>query len=101
MRNKRENMNIEKIKKAMLQMSKTELTQIVMFASQLNKISNGTTSGFKDTFSVGMSVNVVQKTKSTPAVILKMNPKKAQVEMNWQGRGLSKVNVPYSMLEVA
>jgi hypothetical protein len=30
-----------------------------------------------------------------------MNPKKAQVEMNWQGRGLSKVNVPYSMLEVA
>jgi|TARA_B110000263_G_scaffold225640_1_gene216761 hypothetical protein len=101
MRNKRENMNIEKIKKAMLQMSQTELTQIVMFASQLNKISNGTTSGFKDTFSVGMSVNVVQKTKSTPAVILKMNPKKAQVEMNWQGRGLSKVNVPYSMLEVA
>jgi len=94
-------MNIEKIKKAMLQMSQTELTQIVMFASQLNKISNGTTSGFKDTFSVGMSVNVVQKTKSTPAVILKMNPKKAQVEMNWQGRGLSKVNVPYSMLEVA
>jgi hypothetical protein len=101
MRNKRENMNIEKIKKAMLQMSQTELTQIVMFASQLNKISNGTTSGFKDTFSVGMSVNVVQKTKSTPAVIVKMNPKKAQVEMNWQGRGLSKVNVPYSMLEVA
>tara|TARA_R110000765_G_scaffold81488_1_gene159410 strand:+ start:238 stop:522 length:285 start_codon:yes stop_codon:yes gene_type:complete len=94
-------MNVEKIKKAMLQMSQTELTQIVMFASQLNKISNGTTSGFKDTFSVGMSVNVVQKTKSTPAVILKMNPKKAQVEMNWQGRGLSKVNVPYSMLEVA
>ena len=94
-------MNIEKIKKAMLQMSQTELTQIVMFASQLNKISNGTTSGFKDTFSVGMSVNVVQKTKSTPAVILKMNPKKAQVEMNWQGRGLSKVNVPYSMLEAA
>ena len=101
MKNKRENMNVEKIKKAMSTMSRTELTQIVMFASQLNKISNGTTSGFKDTFSVGMSVNVVQKTKSTPAVILKMNPKKAQVEMNWQGRGLSKVNVPYSMLEVA
>ena len=94
-------MNVEKIKKAMSTMSRTELTQIVMFASQLNKISNGTTSGFKDTFSVGMSVNVVQKTKSTPAVIVKMNPKKAQVEMNWQGRGLSKVNVPYSMLEVA
>jgi hypothetical protein len=101
MKNKRENMNIEKIKKAMSTMSRTELTQIVMFASQLNKISNGTTGGFKDTFSVGMSVNVVQKTKSTPAVIVKMNPKKAQVEMNWQGRGLSKVNVPYSMLEVA
>jgi hypothetical protein len=101
MKNKRENMNVEKIKKAMSTMSRTELTQIVMFASQLNKISNGTTSGFKDTFSVGMSVNVVQKTKSTPAVIVKMNPKKAQVEMNWQGRGLSKVNVPYSMLEVA
>jgi hypothetical protein len=101
MKNKRENMNVEKIKKAMLQMSQTELSQIVHYANQLKSISKGTTGGFKDTFLVGMSVNVVQKTKSTPAVILKMNPKKAVVEMNWQGRGLSKVNVPYSMLEVA
>ena len=94
-------MNVEKIKKAMLQMSQTELSQIVHYANQLKSISKGNTSGFKDTFLVGMNVNVVQKTKSTPAVILKMNPKKAVVEMNWQGRGLSKVNVPYSMLEVA
>jgi hypothetical protein len=44
---------------------------------------------------------VVQKTKSTAAKILKMNTKKAVVEMLWNGRGLQKVNVPYSMLQVA
>jgi hypothetical protein len=30
-----------------------------------------------------------------------MNPKKAIVEMNYGNRGMTKVNVPYSMLEVA
>ena len=94
-------MNVEQIKIAMSTMSQDELSQIVHYANQLKSVSNGTTSGFKDTFIVGMNVNVVQKTKSTPAVILKMNPKKAQVEMIWQNRGLQKVNVPYSMLEVA
>ena len=76
-------------------MSQDELSQIVHCANQIISISATAT------FSVGQSVMVVQKTKSTPAKILKMNTKKAVVEMNWQGRGLSKVNVPYSMLEAA
>ena len=79
----------------MLTMSQKELAQIVHYANQIKSISATAT------YSVGQKVYVVQKTKSTPAVIVKMNPKKAVVEMNWQGRGLSKVNVPYSMLEVA
>jgi hypothetical protein len=44
---------------------------------------------------------VIQKTKQTSATIVKMNPKKAIVEMNYGNRGMTKVNVPYSMLEVA
>ena len=87
-------MNVQTIKKAMLTMSQSEISQIEVYAQRL-KYSSGVT------FSVGQSVMVVQRTKSTPAKILKMNPKKAQVEMMWTNRGLTKVNVPYSMLEVA
>ena len=50
---------------------------------------------------VGCKVWVVQKTKRTAGVVTKINIKKAVVEMDWQGRGLSKVNVPLTMLEVA
>ena len=88
-------MNVQTIKKAMLTMSQDELSQIVHYANQIKSVSATAT------FSVGQSVYVVQKTKSTPAKILKMNPKKAQVEMMWTNRGLTKVNVPYSMLEAA
>ena len=88
-------MNVENIKNAMMTMSQDELSQIVHYANQIKTVSAVAT------FSVGQKVNVVQKTKSTSAVIVKMNTKKAVVEMDWQGRGLSKVNVPYSMLEVA
>ena len=87
-------MNVQTIKKAMLTMSQSEISQIEVYAQRL-KYSSGVT------FSVGQSVMVVQRTKSTPAKILKMNPKKAQVEMMWTNRGLTKVNVPYSMLEAA
>ena len=88
-------MTVNEIKSAMLKMSQHELSHIIQLANQIKSISATTT------FSVGQKVMVVQKTKSTPATIVKMNTKKAVVEMNWQGRGLSKVNVPYSMLEAA
>jgi hypothetical protein len=88
-------MNVQEIKQSMLKMSQRELSHIIQLANQIKSISA------TETFSVGQKVNVVQKTKSTPATIVKMNTKKAVVEMNWQGRGISKVNVPYSMLEAA
>ena len=88
-------MSVNEIKNAMLKMSQHELSHIIQLANQIKSIAADAT------FSIGQKVLVVQKTKSTPATILKMNPKKAVVEMNWQGRGLSKVNVPYSMLEAA
>jgi len=88
-------MTVNEVKKAMLKMSQGELSHIIQLANQIKSISA------EVTFSVGQKVMVVQKTKSTPATIVKMNTKKAVVEMNWQGRGLSKVNVPYSMLEAA
>jgi len=92
-------MNIQTLKLEMRTMSQDELAQIVTEASRL--IRTRPFQNLDSGFSVGQKVNVVQKTKSTSAVIVKMNPKKCVVEMNWQGRGLSKVNVPYSMLEAA
>ena len=88
-------MNVQEIKKSMLKMSQHELSHIIQLANQIKSIAA------EATFSIGQKVMVVQKTKSTPATIVKMNTKKAVVEMNWQGRGISKVNVPYSMLEAA
>lgn len=88
-------MNVMQIKNAMLKMSQTELGQIVHYANSIKSISANAT------FSVGQKVMVMQKTKSTYATIIKMNPKKAIVEMNYGNRGMTKVNVPYSMLEVA
>ena len=88
-------MNVSTIKNAMLTMTQSELSEIIHIANQIKSISATAT------FSVGQEVMVVQKTKSTPATIIKMNPNKAVVEMNWQGRGISKVTVPYSMLEAA
>ena len=87
-------MNVMQIKNAMLKMSQTELGQIIHYANSIKSISANAT------FSVGQKVMVVQKTKQTYATIVKMNPKKARVEMMWQGR-VAKVNVPYGMLEAA
>jgi|TARA_R110002074_G_scaffold109138_1_gene235443 hypothetical protein len=87
-------MNVMQIKNAMLKMSQTELGQIIHYANSIKSISANAT------FSVGQKVMVVQKTKQTSATIVKMNPKKARVEMMWQGR-VAKVNVPYGMLEAA
>ena len=46
-----------------------------------------------DTFSVGMNVMVVQKTKSTPGMIVKVNRTRCLVDMNG-----SRYNVPNSMI---
>ena len=78
----------------MLTMSQSELSMIINYAQQIKKVSAAAT------FSVGDKVIVVQKTKRREGVILKMNNKKAVVEMPWQGR-IASVSVPYSMLEAA
>ena len=87
-------MTVETIKKEMLTMSQSELSMIINYAQQIKKVSATAT------FSVGDKVIVVQKTKRREGVILKMNTKKAVVEMPWQGR-IASVSVPYSMLEAA
>ena len=46
-----------------------------------------------DTFSVGQNVMVVQKTKSTPGIIVKVNRTRCVVKMNG-----SRYNVPNSMI---
>ena len=49
-----------------------------------------------DKFSVGMNVMVVQKTKSTPGTIVKVNRTRCVVMMN-----CARYNVPNSMLAAA
>ena len=85
---------VSKIRKEMLTMSQSELSMIINYAQQIKSVSATAT------FSVGQKVVVVQKTKRREGVILKMNTKKALVEMPWQGR-IASVSVPYSMLEAA
>tara|TARA_R110000765_G_scaffold74283_5_gene145567 strand:- start:125 stop:400 length:276 start_codon:yes stop_codon:yes gene_type:complete len=87
-------MDVNKFKPEMLTMSHPDLNQLIELANKI-KVESA-----KSSFVVGQKVRVVQKTKSTPAKILKMNRKKAIVEMDWNGRGLTKCNVPYTMLEV-
>jgi len=87
-------MSVTTIKNEMLTMSQSELSVIINYANQIKSISATAT------FSVGQKVVVVQKTKRREGVILKMNTKKALVEMPWQGR-IASVSVPYSMLEAA
>lgn len=56
----------------------------------------------KSSLSVGSKVWVVQKTKRTSGVIIKMNIKKAIVEMAPKPGGMTMpYNVPFSMLEAA
>ena len=88
---------LSKIRKEMLTMSQSELSMIINYAQQIKSISATAT------FSVGQQVMVVQKTKQTLGTIVKMNTKKAVVEMPWTAKGnqICKVSVPYSMLEAA
>ncbi len=87
-------MSVQTIKDEMLTMSQSELSQIISIAQQIKTISATAT------FKVGDKVIVVQKTKQTPGTILKINRKKAVVEMPWQG-SIASVSVPFSMLEAA
>ncbi len=88
-------MSVQTIKQEMMKMTQSELSHIIQLAQQIKQISATAT------FSVGQEVFVVQKTKKTPGIIEKMNPKKAVVRMNYGSRGVVPVSVPYSMMEAA
>ena len=90
-------MSVETIKNEMLTMTQHELSHIIHLATRIKSIAA------EATFSVGQEVIVVQKTKRTPATIVKMNPKKAVVKMPWRqaGNRIMEVKVPYAMLEAA
>ena len=73
--------------------------------SELNKLTtfiNGykTLLG-KSSIKVGDKVWVVQKTKRTAGVVVKMNIKKALVDMKGSRGFTTTYNVPFSMLELA
>ena len=88
-------MNVMQIKNAMLEMSQTELGQIIHYANSIKSISANAT------FSVGQKVMVIQKTKQTYGTIVKVNRSRAVVKMNYGGRGMTNVTVPFSMMEAA
>ena len=88
-------MTVTEIKQAMMKMNQTELSQIMHYANQIKTIAA------QATFSVGQKVMVVQKTKQTPGTMVKINSKKAVVNMNYGRHGMTDVQVPFSMLEVA
>jgi len=88
-------MTVTEIKQAMMKMNQTELSQIMHYANQIKTIAA------QATFSVGQKVMVVQKTKQTPGTIVKINSKKAVVNMNYGRHGMTDVQVPFSMLAVA
>ena len=88
-------MTVTEIKQAMMKMDQTQLSQIMHYANQIKTIAA------QATFSVGQKVMVVQKTKQTPGTIVKINSKKAVVNMNYGRHGMTDVQVPFSMLEVA
>mgnify|MGYP000093103602 FL=1 len=86
---------VEDVKQAMMTMTQAELDYVIQIARSIKTIAA------EAVFTVGQEVMVVQKTKMTPATIVKMNPKKAVVNMNYGRRGMTRVTVPYSMLEAA
>lgn len=88
-------MTVTEIKQAMMKMDQSQLSQIMHYANQIKTIAA------QATFSVGQKVMVVQKTKQTPGTIVKINSKKAVVNMNYGRHGMTDVQVPFSMLEVA
>jgi len=76
--------------------SLSELNEISSFVKECKTLLG------KSALSVGAKVFVVQKTKKTPGKIIKMNIKKAIVEMAPIPGGMTMpYNVPFSMLELA
>jgi len=83
-------MELTDIKQAMLALDTADLNDIIDLAHDLKTLKGRTS------LKVGQDVFVVQKTKRTAGVIVKINTKKAHVEM----RG-SIYNVPFAMIEAA
>ena len=69
----------------------SELNELVSFINSYKTMLG------KTSIKVGDKVWVVQKTKKTAGEVIKMNIKKAVVEMDGKGA----YNVPFSMLELA
>ena len=88
-------MNVMQIKGAMLELSQKDLNDVMEYARSL------ASSAAQSTFSVGQRVMVIQKTKQTYGTIVKVNRSRAVVKMNYGGRGLTNVTVPFSMMEAA
>jgi hypothetical protein len=78
------------VKKEIMNMTLTELNELSSFIQSV-KVANA-----KGSLSVGQNVFVVQKTKKTPGVIVKINQSRCVVDM--LGR---QYRVPMSMLEAA
>ena len=83
-------MTVAEIKLALMTLNTSELTDVIDAAKDIKAFTA------KSTLTVGQDVFVVQKTKRTAGVIVKINTKKAHVEM----RGSTYV-VPFEMIEAA
>lgn len=83
-------MTVAEIKLALMTLNTSELTDVIDAAKDIKTFTA------KSTLTVGQDVFVVQKTKRTAGVIVKINTKKAHVEM----RGSTYV-VPFEMIEAA
>ena len=100
-------MRNEKITNKEKSMTKTNLMgaiRNIKSLSELNELTsfiNGCKTMLgKSSIKVGDKVWVVQKTKRTKGVVVKMNIKKAVVDMRRTGRGFTQsFNVPFSMIE--
>jgi len=83
-------MTVAEIKLALMTLNTNELTEVIEAAKDLKTFT------CKLDLTVGQDVFVVQKTKRTAGVIVKINTKKAHVSM----RGSTYV-VPFAMIEAA
>jgi hypothetical protein len=81
------------MKKEVMTMSLSELNALTSFINEV-KVLNA-----KSTLTVGMKVNIVQKTKKTPGTITKVNQKKCLVKID--GAIGTIYTVPMQMLEAA
>jgi len=83
-------MTVAEIKLALMTLNTSELTDVIDAAKELKTFKS------KAALTVGQDVFVVQKTKRTAGVIVKINTKKAHVSM----RNIIYV-VPFAMIEAA